>query len=58
MVTLLPDLSDQTKKTLGYRREIDVLELLQKSLPDGYFIFHNIEWQSLLKTGIDIVKLT
>lgn len=49
MVTLLPDLSDQTKKTLGYRREIDVLELLQKSLPDGYFIFHNIEWQSLLK---------
>lgn len=49
MVTLLPDLSDQMKKTLGYRREMDVLDLLQRTLPDGYFIFHNIEWQSLRK---------
>ncbi|MBC3930600.1 NERD domain-containing protein [Undibacterium curvum] len=49
MVALLPDLSEQVKKTIGYRRELDVLELLQRALPDEYCIFHNIEWQSLQK---------
>lgn len=47
MAKLLPDLSGQVKKTAGYRRELDVLLLLQKSLPDGYLIFHNVEWHSL-----------
>jgi len=47
MATLLPDLSGNTRNSIGYRREMDVLELLQKTLPDGYTIFHNVEWHSL-----------
>ncbi|WP_199052015.1 AAA family ATPase [Aquitalea sp. ASV15] len=47
MATLLPDLLGNTRNSIGYRREMDVLELLQKTLPDGYTIFHNVEWHSL-----------
>lgn len=47
MAKLLPNLSGDVRKTIGYRREMDVLTLLEKSLPDGYVIFHNVEWHSL-----------
>ncbi|MCG9059814.1 AAA family ATPase [Laribacter hongkongensis] len=47
MATLLPDLSGNTRNSSGYRREIDVLEFLQKTLPDGYTIFHSVEWHSV-----------
>ncbi|BAK77613.1 NERD domain protein [Pseudogulbenkiania sp. NH8B] len=47
MAKLLPDLSGEVRRTTGYRREMDVLTLLQRSLPDGYVIFHNVEWHSL-----------
>lgn len=47
MAKLLPDLSGEVRRTTGYRREMDVLLLLQKSLPNGYLIFHNVEWHSL-----------
>lgn len=31
----------------GLAREIDVLERLQQSLPDGYEIFHSVAWHTL-----------
>lgn len=49
---LLPDLSGEVRRTIGYRREMDVLTLLQQSLPDGYAIFHNVEWHSLYEGGL------
>ncbi|MDC7698318.1 AAA family ATPase [Vogesella indigofera] len=47
MAKLLPDLSGEVRRTTGYRREMAVLALLQRSLSDGYVIFHNVEWHSL-----------
>jgi hypothetical protein len=31
----------------GYRREVDVLRQLQRTLPDGYEFFHCVDWHSL-----------
>lgn len=47
MATLLPDLSIETHHTTGFRKEIEVLQQLHRSLPAGYTIFHNVDWHSL-----------
>lgn len=47
MARLLPDLSVSPQHSGGYWREIDVLQRLQQSMPDGYEIFHSVDWHSL-----------
>lgn len=47
MAALLPDISSDVTNRLGFRREVDVLQLLQRTLPDGYEIFHGVDWHSL-----------
>ena len=47
MAQLLPDLSASLMYSRGYWREIDVLRQLQRTLPDGYEIFHSVDWHSL-----------
>ncbi|MDC7690380.1 NERD domain-containing protein [Vogesella indigofera] len=47
MATLLPDIAAEVTLRLGFRREVDVLQLLQRTLPDGYEIFHGVDWHSL-----------
>lgn len=47
MATLLPDLSTENRYTTGFRKEIEVLTQLHRTLPAGYTIFHNVDWHSL-----------
>lgn len=47
MAALLPDISTDVANRLGFRREVDVLQLLQRTLPDGYEIFHGVDWHTL-----------
>ena len=49
MAKLLPDFTPDIHKTAGYRREIDVLRWLRQTLPDGYTVFHSVDWHSLYK---------
>lgn len=37
---------DTVRHDAGLYRELDVLERLQQSLPDGYEIFHSVAWQT------------
>ncbi|MCG9107520.1 AAA family ATPase [Laribacter hongkongensis] len=47
MAKLLPDFSAEIHKTIGFRTEIEVLRWLQQTLPDGYTVFHAVDWHSL-----------
>jgi hypothetical protein len=47
MAQLLPDLSVPQMHSSGYWREIDVLTTLQQTMPEGYEIFHSVDWHSL-----------
>ena len=51
MAQLSPSLS-QIRHDTGLYRELDVLERLQDSLPDGYEIFHSVDWHSV-RDGVD-----
>ena len=46
MAQLSPSLPTQ-RKDAGLARELDVLEHLQQSLPDGFEIFHGVAWHTL-----------
>lgn len=46
MAQLSPSLPTQ-RKDGGLARELDVLEHLQHSLPDGFEIFHGVSWHTL-----------
>jgi thymidine kinase len=47
MAQLLPSLSSFTSHSLGHWRELQVLQHIQHSLPDGYQVFHSVDWHSL-----------
>lgn len=47
MAKLLPDFSSEISKTSGFRKELEVLKWLQRTLPDGYTVFHGVDWHSL-----------
>jgi len=47
MAQLIPDLSPFSATSGGYWREIDVLQHLKRTLPDGYEVFHSVDWHSL-----------
>ncbi len=51
MAQLAPCL-DTVRHDPGLFREIDVLDRLQQSLPDGFQIFHSVGWHSI-EQGID-----
>ncbi|MDO4904764.1 MAG: ATP-binding domain-containing protein [Lautropia sp.] len=51
MALLSPSLNAIRQDT-GLYRELDVLERLQGSLPDGYEIFHSVAWHSI-DNGLD-----
>ena len=62
MAHLVPELS-RPKYSTGLDRELDVLDRLKLSLPDGFHIFHSVTWHTLYqdrdKHGeIDIVVLS
>ena len=45
MAQLFPTI-DALRHDGGLYRELDVLERLQQSLPDGYEVFHSVAWQT------------
>ncbi len=45
MAQLSPTI-DALRHDGGLYRELDVLERLQQSLPDGYEVFHSVAWQT------------
>lgn len=47
MARLYPALLPTRAMTAGQYRERDVLERLELALPEGYEIFHNVDWHSL-----------
>lgn len=47
MALVHPSPNPNPPNTGGYFREMDVLERLRQSLPDGYEIFHHLDWQAL-----------
>lgn len=47
MAKLFPSPPSAHRSDSGYFRELDVLERLEKALPDGYEIFHSVEWHSI-----------
>ena len=47
MARLFPCTPPLTQMTGGYFRELDVLERLKATLPDGYEIYHNVDWHAL-----------
>lgn len=63
MATLSPCLTS-VRDDAGLYRELDVLERLQDSLPDGFEIFHSVSWHLLQEQGgdrhgeIDLVVLS
>lgn len=38
---------DAVRHDAGLYRELDVLDRLQQSLPDGYEVFHSVNWQTV-----------
>lgn len=49
MANLVPSNRPQLRSDVGLYRELDVLDRLLNSLPDGFDVFHSIEWHSLYK---------
>ena len=47
MALVHPSPHPRTLNSGGYYREMDVLERLANSLPDGYEIFHHLDWQAV-----------
>ncbi|MFZ4534939.1 ATP-binding domain-containing protein [Propionivibrio sp.] len=47
MAKLFPCTAPTRAANAGYFRELDVLDRLELDLPDGYEIFHNVDWHSL-----------
>lgn len=47
MATLHPSAPQSQPATRGLQREIDVLRLLEADLPDGFDVFHSLDWSAL-----------
>lgn len=47
MAVLHPTLHAVSALTAGAYRELDVLRVLQEGLPDGWDVFHNLDWGSV-----------
>lgn len=61
MATIHPSLPS-SRIDIGYQKEIQVLEDLAQCLPDGYEVFHEVDWYTVRQTGdkfgeIDLVVL-
>lgn len=48
MAHIFPTL-ESVRRDAGLYRELDVLERLEASLPDGYAVFHSVPWQTVYK---------
>ena len=46
MASLFPAI-DVARRSAANAREVDVLERLAQALPEGYEIFHSVNWHSL-----------
>ena len=62
MALVHPSTSLSSDSGGGYFRELDVLDRLSQSLPDGYEIFHHLDWQTIRKNQehhgeLDVVVL-
>lgn len=51
MAILRPPLDGIHPEGLGRQREVEVLQLLAKGLPEDYTVFHGVEWSSV-KDGV------
>ena len=47
MATLHPALSSIHPNSLGSYRERDVLAMLEQGLPDGFDVFHSVDWSTM-----------
>ena len=47
MATLHPPLSSLHPSSAGAYRERDILNILEQGLPDGFDVFHNVDWAAM-----------